>query len=226
MSRRLHLGLLALVVARPGLGQERSAVFRGQVIDSVTGRPLGGAVVFLTGIGTGASHRAATGDSGFFRAEGLRTGRYAIAVRGLGYGARFDTLNIAGEVVRRYPLAVVRSCMGECPADSARMQVARARRAAWTCTTDPTEVAEQRLWWARALASGPISDPGASGPEVDSLHRAIRHVTDRDVCRRVGGVFNVWGDWWTPSPRCSPWGQSADLPAQGALASSSRDAIA
>lgn len=86
----LALACLASTLA----AQERSATMTGVVTDSESGRPLEGAIVFLTG----TQLRSGTQAAGEYRLTGIPPGRYAIRVTLIGYqSAERDVVLDAGE---------------------------------------------------------------------------------------------------------------------------------
>ena len=76
--------------------QEPYATVTGTVRDSATGRPLAGAMVFLTG----SQLRSFTSDSGAYRLTGVPPGTYAVRVALIGYASaeQADVVLASGEV--------------------------------------------------------------------------------------------------------------------------------
>jgi hypothetical protein len=124
----------------------------------------------------------------------LAGGRYAREIRALGYRIYRDTLELLGaDSLAAVHLVAQPACLGECPADSVRTAAARARRAAWTCTADPAEIAAQRAWWVETLSAPLVKEDLRLAQDQDTSPGALRHVTDPAVCRRVGAVFERLG---------------------------------
>lgn len=195
--RRLVSLLATIILSGTSLvAQEPGATIVGRVQDAAGQRPISNARIIVRRFAGDSTIELRSDPTGMFHASGLAIGRYSITVRAIGYRAYDSTVSVTQPgtdslVIR---LAAQPFCLGECAADSVRMSTARARRSAWTCTSDSLEITSQHAWWVAALTA-PLArqDLGLTSTNVDSLGQAIRLVQDRSICRQVGAVFERLG---------------------------------
>ncbi|HVZ56919.1 MAG TPA: TonB-dependent receptor [Chitinophagaceae bacterium] len=95
--------ILGFLIALAGLSQsswaQQKALLRGRIIDS-TGAGLPGASLFIHGANTGAI----TNDSGYFRTEAVRAGRYLVEITYTGYTTVAQTVEIGPDTYREFVL--------------------------------------------------------------------------------------------------------------------------
>ncbi|AII52608.1 TonB-dependent receptor [Hymenobacter sp. APR13] len=100
----LGLALLALS-SRPAYAQSSAlATLRGTITDSLSGQPLPGTGLQLTG--PAGTTGTATDALGHFRLGGLAAGTYTLQATGLGYGTRRQTLTLAAGETQTLTLAL------------------------------------------------------------------------------------------------------------------------
>lgn len=142
--KRLVSLLGAIVLSGTSLvAQEPAATIVGHVRDVAGQRPIANARIIVRRSAEDSAIGLRSDSAGLFHVSGLAVGRYSITVRALGYRTYDSTVSVTqpGEDSLVVLLTAQAFCLGECPADSVRMSVARAHRAAWTCTRDSTEIA-------------------------------------------------------------------------------------
>jgi carboxypeptidase family protein/TonB-dependent receptor-like protein len=106
-SRRIQwtaaLVAVHLVMATPLHAQ----MVRGQVVDSVTGVPVGGGSVILLAASTGEAARTVTDPEGLFLLHAGAPGQYRLRVEAAGYRvSEFPPFDLAADPVRSYVLLV------------------------------------------------------------------------------------------------------------------------
>ena len=88
MRRTKSIVLLAWVAAALLRSQTTEGLITGRVLDSQTGRPVGGAQVSYSSLGTSARGVTETGSSGFYTLPLLSPGFHRIRVTAAGYQAQ------------------------------------------------------------------------------------------------------------------------------------------
>jgi hypothetical protein len=90
-------------VGARGARADSGAVFRGRVVQAVSGAPIAGADVWIISL----EARGATDSAGAFLFRGLRAGLQLVEIRRVGYVVLHDTLRLASdhENVRTYALS-------------------------------------------------------------------------------------------------------------------------
>ncbi len=195
MKRLVSLLGIITLLGTSLVAQEPAARIVGHVRDVTGQRPIANARIIVRRSAGDSAIGLRSDSAGLFHMSGLAVGRYSITVRALGYRTYDSTVSVTqpGGDSLVVLLTAQAFCLGECPADSVRMSVARAHRAAWTCTRDSTEIASQHAWWVDALAAPQMRQHLGLTSNVDSLGQAIRLVQDRNICRRVGATFERLG---------------------------------
>lgn len=194
--RRFVILLGTIILSGTSLvAQEPGAAIIGHVRDVAGQRPIANARIIVRRSAEDSAIELRSDPTGLFRASGLAVGRYSITVRAPGYRPYDSTISVTqpGGDSLVVLLTAQAFCLGECPADSVRMSAARARRTAWTCTSDSTEIASQHAWWVDALTAPQMRQHLGLTSSVDSLGQATRLVQDRSICRRVGAAFERLG---------------------------------
>ena len=103
---RCHALVVLVLVANVLAAQGPAATLTGVVTDSETGRPLDGAMIFLTS----TQLRSATGQTGEYRLAGVPPGRYAVRVALIGYqGAEHADVILGSGETRRLDFVLVRA---------------------------------------------------------------------------------------------------------------------
>jgi hypothetical protein len=108
--RRIQ-GIAALVALRLVMaGPVHAQIVRGQVVDSVTGVPVGGGSVILLAGGTAEVARTVTDPDGLFLLRAAAPGAYRLRVTAAGYPvAEFPPFDLAADSMRGYVLLVTRA---------------------------------------------------------------------------------------------------------------------
>src|SRR5258705_1808754 len=100
VRRGYLLALITLFCAGPAAAQTSTATIRGQVTDSASQRPLGGAEVFVVTDGVaGVTRTARTNASGQYTIAAVPVGPVTVRVRLVGYAPKGRRLTIReGEI--------------------------------------------------------------------------------------------------------------------------------
>ena len=205
-------GLLSLGIGRSVSAQDAVRVstatdsFRGVVRDRISWTGIPEVRVYLTkdSVEIWSSvapwHRTITDDRGEFVLPDVPSGSYVVNLDLRGYPTQRDPVEVGNtsERDRVWELRFGGPCLGFCFPSPSEVAYNRSHRAEWGCQTSyPQSIEAVRDTWVGSLAE---REPAAWDSllvahrvprDSAGIARGLRHVKDREACRRAGEAYDA-----------------------------------